>query len=196
MDTSDTIDHSIIAAAVSTPTIAIANTGDRINSLRQLFTQRKAVIIDMQCVCVEKKYYIKELSILEPNSFAPSVFLFKPPYNKTTVSRQEQYVTRNVNGLCWDYGDIEFTKIGGIIAAYAQAYSTIVLKGRIKREIIESYLTDRLRVETEIIDLDGDMPAFSKLPFFTTNCPVHGKNSGKRCAALYTLLLRYFICSF
>lgn len=137
---------------------------EKLKDIRNLFYTHQALIIDIQYVLNNKTYFIKEMSILEPNSFTPEIFLFKPPYVSEKTSKQQRFVTEKINGLRWVDGDLEFNKIGSILTQYESKYSTFIVKGRIKQKLLVSYLSDNTK--TDIIDLEHVMPAFKYLPFY------------------------------
>lgn len=93
--------------------------------LNKLLTDNKAIIIDVQCVTDHTREFIKEMCILEPFSFAPSLFCFTPPYDVEKDSINQTYLEKQINGLSWNVGTLDYNRIGDI--------HSLSLKEQIKR---------------------------------------------------------------
>lgn len=147
-----------------------------------------ACIVDIQYVCDRGNMYIKELAFLEPYSFTPSVYWFKPPYKNPSLafSNHRNYIYRNINGLRWEDGEIDYNKIGSIIMAFSLKYNTFQVKGLEKKRTLESFLPEGSL--TSVIDLVLLEP-LEKMKPYSIFCPVHHLTRA-RCAARHVKLIR------
>lgn len=93
---------------------------------------------------------VRELGISSENETLPKHYIFEEPYFYLENSRKTRitnfYLTRNLHGLPWHFGDIPYTKFKDILSSLDA--TAIYVKGIQKKRLIEKY------VDCSVFDLD------------------------------------------
>lgn len=136
-------------------------------------------ILDIQFVCGNNgQYFIKELAVLTIGTICPKVYHFMPPYPYQELSlkakRQNNYDVKNINGLHWSGGTINYNSLTEVFSTFENA--TIYVKGEVKASFIRKYLST-----SEIIEL-MQIPRLSELVNFQSHCQIHNNVPSVRCA--------------
>lgn len=145
--------------------------------------QQNIIFVDFQFVVGNGgQYFIKEMATLKQGSLLAEFYLFKAPYPKQElsyeISHQNEYNRKNINGLDWEIGTIEYNNLLSIFKNL-ETY-TIFVKGKEKKAVLVKYLPNT----TKIVDIGFDMPKLSELQNYTVFCTVHTtvQQNTKRCA--------------
>lgn len=136
------------------------------------------IIVDIQFICGNRgQCYVKELAILPHGCLIPFVYHFAPPYPREELSfkarLQNNYDFRNINGLNWNDGNIEYNQLANFLSQIKD--SLIYVKGEAKEQFIRKYLPDANIQQLKI-------PKLSSLQQFETSCEIHGRLPQLRCA--------------
>lgn len=139
-------------------------------------------IVDLQFIIGNNnQYFLKEIAFVAESSLIPILHVFKPPYPKEelceNMKKQNSFNKRNINGLSWEEGNIEYSEVGSVLRSYLGSFCTIYVKGLQKKEFLCKYLP----TSVEIINLDDSIPSLQKLQKFSSFCPFHDSNQ-LRCA--------------
>lgn len=150
------------------------------------------VIIDVQFVIGNgKEYYIKEMALLHLNPLKIENFIFKSPFDFSMLlpqaRKQNFFIYKNINGLCWEDGDIELSKLEHILKNISENCSRVIVKGIEKKRMLANFLPNNciedLQMET---NLDS---CFS----YGICCDLHIKRLKCRCAINNVLKIRHYL---
>jgi hypothetical protein len=98
-------------------------------------------IIDIQCVLgLNNKYMIKEMSIVDTETWATQHWIFKNS-NSTQDNKSRKtnkWLERNYHHLSIDYGDIEYEELERILNSLKFAY--IYVKGEQKKKLLFEFI--------------------------------------------------------
>lgn len=100
-----------------------------------------SAILDIHCLHgVHKKYVIKEMSILDTDTFATQHWIFKhTSLTQDAKSRSvNSWLQRLYHGLSLEYGDVEYTEIQKIFDSFK--FTRIYVKGLHKQHIINEFM--------------------------------------------------------
>jgi len=99
-----------------------------------------SAILDIQCVLgVDSKYLIKELSVIDTETWATQHWIFKHDNAQNTTSRRtNKWLEQHHHGLSMGYGDVEYEEIDRILSSLKFSY--IYVKGAQKQKIIEEFI--------------------------------------------------------
>ncbi|KAL4152739.1 hypothetical protein QTP88_000572 [Uroleucon formosanum] len=98
-------------------------------------------ILDMQCVLgVNNKYMIKEMSIVDTETWATQHWIFKHSKSmEDNKSRKtNKWLERNYHQLSIDYGDVEYEEVGKILNSLK--FTCIYVKGEQKKQVLMEYI--------------------------------------------------------
>lgn len=110
------------------------------------------IIIDIQFVVGnEKEYFIKEMAIFELETAKSYNYIFKSKFHysklNTHAKIQNYYNYKNINGLLWKDGDLNYQEISNVLNKFIS--KTIIVRGEDKKRVLKYYLPT-----TSIIDLE------------------------------------------
>lgn len=113
------------------------------NSRSAMNAEPEKVIVDIQFVVGNfKEYYIKELSVLKPQSHKLHVYIFKPKFEysklSTSAKKQNRFIFKHINGLQWNDGDIDYEKLPLILNSLKD--EELIVRGFDKKRVLEKYL--------------------------------------------------------
>lgn len=101
-----------------------------------------AAILDIQCVLnSDNKYMIKELSIVDVDTWASQHYIFKlcNVITQNLKSRNvNKWLENNYHGLSLNYGDIEYKELDRILNSFK--FELIYVKGLQKQAIIKEII--------------------------------------------------------
>ena len=98
-------------------------------------------IMDIQCVLeLDNKYLIKEMSIVDTETWATQHWIFKHSnLRQDNKSRKtNKWLERNYHKLSLDYGDIEYEEVGRILNTIT--FNTIYVKGEQKKQLLLDFI--------------------------------------------------------
>lgn len=142
-------------------------------------TNADKVIIDIQFVIGNRKeYYIKEMAVLQLEPRILKNYIFKPKFHFSNLfsqaKRQNYYIYKNINGLRWEDGDLEYHVLFDILKSIQN--KEIIVKGLEKKKILQKILPS-----TVITDFEME----TNLASCSVNnicCDLHTKRLNCRCA--------------
>jgi hypothetical protein len=100
-----------------------------------------SAILDIQCVLgVDSKYLIKEMSVIDTETWATQHWIFKHCNNVQNAStrRTNKWLEHNHHGLSIGYGDVEYEEIDRILNSLKFEY--IYVKGEQKQKLITEFI--------------------------------------------------------
>jgi len=140
------------------------------------------VYVDFQYVLGNnKQIFPKELCFMQANRPIPKQYILKPPYGYEELNwntrYQNEYNLKNINGLSWHQGDVEYTKLSDILAKELEECTLIIVVGSDKKRFLEKYITS-----VPIIDLEYKLK-LKRVHNYITDCQAHDPQyNGFRCA--------------
>lgn len=108
------------------------------------FIREKTVVMDIQFLRGKNdELIVKEMGLLRLNHTYGMVYHFLPPYPEGELNKKTRthnaFLYKSVNKLCWDYGNLPFTTLSGIVTSFDNY--TIIVKGLAKKRIFEEIST-------------------------------------------------------
>ncbi|KAF0726405.1 Uncharacterized protein FWK35_00015507 [Aphis craccivora] len=99
-----------------------------------------SAILDIHCILGVNKYFIKEMSIADTETWTHQHFIFKHTSLKQDAKSQSvnSWLERLQHGLSLEYGDIEYGEIQKIFQSLT--FDRIYFKGLQKQQIIEEFM--------------------------------------------------------
>ena len=100
-----------------------------------------SAILDVQCILgVNDKYFIKEMSIIDTETWATQHWIFKHKSLKQDAKSRSvnSWLQRLYHGLSLDYGDVEYKEIHKIFQSFK--FDRIYVKGLQKQQIIGEFI--------------------------------------------------------
>jgi len=100
-----------------------------------------SAILDMQCVLgMDNKYMIKEMSIVDTETWSTQHWIFKnSKLKQDNKSRKtNKWLERNYHQLSLDYGDIEYEELSRILNSLK--FRCIYVKGDQKKQVLMEYI--------------------------------------------------------
>ena len=89
------------------------------------------------------KYIVKELVILDLQTYVIYTFLFKPPFSFNKLNskskRTNKWLTRNFHHIAWDDGYTSFKGLENIMYHYCSKFTKLYTRGLEKRNWIQLY---------------------------------------------------------
>ncbi|KAL4126068.1 hypothetical protein QTP88_010299 [Uroleucon formosanum] len=101
----------------------------------------KETILEMQCVLgVNNKYMIKEMSIVDTETWATQHWIFKHSNSmQDNKSRKtNKWLERNYHQLAIEFGDVEYEELGKILNSLK--FRCIYVKGEQKKQVLMEYI--------------------------------------------------------
>lgn len=136
-----------------------------------------SAIIDFEGFqCGHNRFIVKELAVYVLNSpNIHNVWTFKSPFLFENLNKKKRlchsWVTRNLHGIEWNYGDEDYKNLRYILTKLFQLFTRIYIKGLEKKRFLE-YLSGR-----DILNLeDVNCPKIEHLPHANVQCPHHTLN--------------------
>lgn len=114
---------------------------------------QSTAIIDIQYVLnAASKYLIKEMSVVDTETFACQHFIFKTPLKSQNAKSKSvnRWLFRNYHQISLEYGDIEYEEIDRILNSLR--FERIYVRGEQKRQIINEIIP---HVDVQNIELLG-----------------------------------------
>jgi hypothetical protein len=100
-----------------------------------------SAILDIQCVLeAGTKYLIKEMSVIDTETWATQHWIFKHCDNKQDglTRRTNKWLEKHHHGLSMEYGDVEYEEIDRILNSLK--FDTIYVKGEQKQKMIIEFI--------------------------------------------------------
>ena len=100
-----------------------------------------SAILDMQCVLgVNNKYMIKEMSIVDIETYATQHWIFKNPHLKQDNKSRKtiKWLERNFHQLTIEHGDVEYDEVGRILNSLK--FKCIYVKGEQKKQLLIDFI--------------------------------------------------------
>ncbi|KAL4125738.1 hypothetical protein QTP88_009978 [Uroleucon formosanum] len=98
-------------------------------------------ILDMQCVLgVNNKYMIKEMSIVDTETWATQHWIFKhsKSMEDNKSHKTNKWLERNYHQLAIEFGDVEYEELGKILNSLK--FTRIYIKGEQKKQVLMEYI--------------------------------------------------------
>jgi len=134
-----------------------------------------AAVLDIQCVLgANSKYVIKEMSVIDVDSWTTQHWIFKHTFNSLHVNK---WLERNYHQIPIQYGDVEYKELERIL--HSLKFDYIYIKGEQKRQIIRELIP-----RVEVINLeDIGCPRLNELcdEDSLPNCTFHMKLNTRHC---------------
>jgi len=111
-------------------------------------------IIDFQAfVDDHNNYIVKELSVIDLQTYASQHWIFKAPYGcefleKETI-RTNRWLSKHYHKLDWWKGDVNYDQLAKILEDINTKYCVIYVKGSKKKALIKEYIFDSLIIDLE-----------------------------------------------
>lgn len=103
--------------------------------------ENMTAILDIQCVLgVNSKYVIKELSVIDTDSWSTQHWIFKHAFNvQNNKSRSvNKWLERNYHQIPLEYGDVEYEELDRILNSLK--FERIYIKGEQKQQMIKEFI--------------------------------------------------------
>jgi len=99
-----------------------------------------SAILDIHCILgVDSNYLIKEMSVVDTETWSTQHWIFKQPNIQDAKSqRTNKWLERNYHQIAATYGDVEAEEIERILNSLNFQY--IYIKGLQKQQIIQEYI--------------------------------------------------------
>ena len=100
-----------------------------------------SAIADMQCVLgAGNKYFIKELSIVDTETWANQHWIFKNSKSKqdNKSRKTNKWLEHNYHKLTIEYGDVEYEELSRILNSLK--FSCIYVKGEQKKQLLTEFI--------------------------------------------------------
>uniref|UniRef100_A0A1B6C339 Uncharacterized protein n=1 Tax=Clastoptera arizonana TaxID=38151 RepID=A0A1B6C339_9HEMI len=91
----------------------------------------KFAVVDFHSFKNDSSYVVKELSVVNVGDLTSRHFLFKPPGEDKDVKTSD-WLTRNIHGLLWDAGDLEYSELRDVVTRNTFNSEYIYCKGEEK----------------------------------------------------------------
>jgi hypothetical protein len=111
-----------------------------------------SAILDIQCVLgVDSKYLIKEMSVIDTETWATQHWIFKHSNSTQDVNskRTNKWLQQHYHKLSLDFGDVEYEEIDRILNSLKFKY--IYVKGEHKQKIIIEFIPHTIVINLEEI---------------------------------------------
>lgn len=152
----------------------------------------KTAAIDIQGFPLENDFVVKELAIrigLQINHY-----LFKPPVPYVNLTEKEKktvnYVERNIHGLRYSSGDVEYTELKNILWRCLKNVDCIYVKGNQKYSILKSIIDQWNLKRISLVNIERF--SNSKMETTTPACLNH-QEGHFRCALNCVNIVYHFI---
>ncbi|XP_060867430.1 uncharacterized protein LOC132942800 [Metopolophium dirhodum] len=109
-----------------------------------------SAIADMQCVLgAGNKYFIKELSIVDTETWANQHWIFKNSKSKqdNKSRKTNKWLEHNYHKLTIEYGDIEYEELSRILNSLK--FSCIYVKGEQKKQLLTEFIPQVVLINIE-----------------------------------------------
>lgn len=100
-----------------------------------------SAIADIQCVLgAENKFMIKEMSVVDTETWACQHWIFKNSSSKqdNKSRRTNKWLERNYHQLSLEYGDVEYKELGRILNSLK--FECIYVKGEQKKQLLMEHI--------------------------------------------------------
>jgi len=100
-----------------------------------------SAILDIQCVLgTNSKYLIKEMSVIDTDTWSAQHWIFKHRNNTQDAKSQRtnKWLEQNYHDLSMEYGDVEYEEIDRILNSLN--FEQIYVKGEQKQKIINNFI--------------------------------------------------------
>lgn len=161
-----------------------SSSNSNINNNNIMYDSSKTIILDIQFVVGNKgQYFAKEIAYVNANSIVHNHLVFKAPFDYRELDeqakKQNTFNVNNINQLRWDQGKLAYSEVSNLFWNLRN-YTTIIVKGRQKKDFLLKYFNNNINNSLEIVDLDIGT-SLSNIPNKTTDCYIHS-NGDMRCA--------------
>lgn len=119
-------------------------------------------------------FIVKELTIVDTAHGTAWHWIFRSPANDPARNKRSNlWVTKNIHGIDWNYGEIDYDSLLHVVSNITNSYDIIFCKGMEKATFIEKL------IKHAVYDLhDFDCPSLKCLEEDTISCHYHlGKPS-------------------
>lgn len=100
-----------------------------------------SAIIDIQCILgINNKYFIKEMSIVDTETWTTQHWIFKNSklLQDNKSRKTNKWLERNYHQLSIEYGDIEYEELSRILNSLK--FDCIYVKGEQKKQLLNEYI--------------------------------------------------------
>lgn len=151
-----------------------------------------SAILDIHCILgVNNKYFIKEMSIADSETWTHQHFIFKHTSLKQDAKSRSvnSWLERLQHGLSLEYGDIEYGEIQKIFQSLK--FDRIYVKGLQKQQIIEEFMPHATVFNFENLDC----PRLCQLNGETLPCCIFHMDFNPQQCTLYKVfaLKRWYL---
>lgn len=139
-------------------------------------------ILDLQCILgVDNKYMIKEMSIVDTESFATQHWIFKHSHETQNAKSRSvnKWLERNYHNLSLEYGDVEYDEVNRILNSLK--FERIYVKGEQKQKIVQDFIPHVHIINTE----DMDCPRLNQLCYDNLPCCIFHMDLNPRQCTFY-----------
>lgn len=141
-----------------------------------------SAILDVQCILgVNNKYFIKEMSIVDTETWSNQHWIFKHTSLKQDAKSQSvnSWLERLYHGLSLEYGDVEYGEIQKIFHSFK--FERIYVKGSQKQQIISEFMP-----HVTVFNLENtECPRLCELNGETLPCCIFHKDFNPQKCTLY-----------
>ena len=114
-------------------------------------TRLKQCIVEFQSfIGNSNEFIVKELSILDLDTYVTWNFLFKPPYSfkrlNGKAARTNKWLIKNYHHIAWGEGFIEYTALEDIVKHYCSKFSIIHTTGHKKCAWLQQYTSAEVNI--------------------------------------------------